>query len=94
MGKDDREFLHESLQDVKSIVAYLDAIREGFLNGTLNLRDDAGDIALHPSGLVRLQIDSTRKRDRVKLAVRLAWKEDSQGESTGNGSLVIGGSEE
>ncbi|MEZ4647953.1 MAG: amphi-Trp domain-containing protein [Candidatus Eisenbacteria bacterium] len=86
--------MHESLQDVGSIVAYLDAIREGFLNGTLSLRDDAGDISLKPSGLVRLQIDSTRKRDRVKLAVRLAWKEDAPGESVSNGSLVIGGAEE
>lgn len=92
MGKDEREFLHESLQDVRSIVAYLDAIREGFVSGSLNLRDEKGDIALHPNGLIRLQIDSTRKRDRVKLSIRLAWLEDAGADRSGDGSLVIEGS--
>jgi amphi-Trp domain-containing protein len=94
MGKDEREFLHESLQDVKSIVAYLDAIRDGFTSGALDLRDEAGDISLHPNGLVRLQIDSTRKRDRVKLSIRFAWKEDAGSETVGDSSLVIEGSRE
>lgn len=95
MGKEtEREFLHESLQDVRSIVAYLDAVRDGFANGSLSLRDEAGDISLYPSGLVRLQIDASRKRDRVKLAIRLSWKEESGSENVGGSSLVIERSQE
>ena len=91
MGKDEREFLHESLQDAKSIISYLDAIRDGFASGALNLRDDKGDISLHPNGLVRLQIDASRKQDRVKLAIRLAWREDGGADQSGGSSLVIDG---
>lgn len=92
MAKDEREFLHESLQDVRSIVTYLEAIREGFTSGTLNLRDETGEISLHPRGLIRLQIDSSRKRDRVKLSLRLAWKEEDGEPVEESNSLVIEGS--
>ncbi len=91
MAKDDREFRHESLQDGRSLTAYMEAIKAGFINGTLTLKDDTGEIVVHPSGLIRLQIDTTRKRDRVKMVLRLEWKEEEASGVQSNGALVIDG---
>ncbi|MCA9727780.1 MAG: amphi-Trp domain-containing protein [Candidatus Eisenbacteria bacterium] len=76
MAKDEREFFHESLQDSQSIADYLKALTDGFAQGTFNVTDKRGEIVLRPGGLVRFQIEASRKRDRVKMTIRLDWSEE------------------
>lgn len=75
MGKDDKSFRHESLQNPHSIITYLDALREGFQNGTLSFSDPHGEIELRPQGLVRFEVQADQKRDRARLALSFEWKD-------------------
>jgi amphi-Trp domain-containing protein len=86
-------FRHESLQDSKAIVRYLRALAEGFEKGTLQFRDQEGEIVLEPSGLVRFEVTANRKSGRYGLALKLSWK---QAEEAGRdpGPLQINGSAE
>ena len=70
------EFQHESLQDAKSIGEYLRAIIHGLETGYLDLSDDNGQLVLHPSGLLGLELRAKRKGNRAKLAIELSWTED------------------
>jgi amphi-Trp domain-containing protein len=70
------EFQHESLQDAKSIGEYLRAIIHGLETGHLDLSDDNGQLVLHPSGLLGLELRAKRKGNRAKLLIELSWTED------------------
>jgi amphi-Trp domain-containing protein len=70
------EFQHESLQDLKSIGEYLRAIVEGLESGHLDLSDDGGQLVLHPTGLIGLELRAKRKGNRAKLELELSWSED------------------
>lgn len=70
------EFQHESLQDVKSIGTYLRAIIQGLEAGYLDLSDENGQLVLHPTGLLSLELRAKRKGNRAKLQIELSWTED------------------
>jgi amphi-Trp domain-containing protein len=70
------EFVHESLQDLKSIGEYLRAIIEGLESGYLDLSDDSGQLVLHPKGLLGLSLRAKRRGNRANLQVELSWTED------------------
>ena len=91
MAPKDREFQHESAQDRKSIVSYLQALSEGFANGSLTLSDQTGEIVLRPHGLVRLEITAHQKRDRTRMTVRFDWKEEEDSKTSSGGPLMIRG---
>ena len=78
MGKDEKEFDHESLQSKRSIVAYLAALQEGFESGNLVISDPEDRIELKPNGLVRLEVQAAQRRDRVRLVLRFEWKNNGQ----------------
>lgn len=70
------EFAHESLQDLKSIGDYLRAIVQGLESGHLDLSDDGGQLVLHPSGLLGLELRAKRRGNRAQLEIELSWTED------------------
>ena len=70
------EFQHESLQDLKSIGEYLRAITQGLEKGYLDLSDDGGQLVLHPSGLLGIELRAKRRGNRAKLVLELSWTED------------------
>lgn len=69
------EFKHESLQDSQSIVRYLRAICDGFEKGQLNLANGGDGMSLEPSGLLKLDLKAKRKDGRIKLSLKISWKE-------------------
>lgn len=69
------EFVHESLQDPRSIGEYLRAIVEGFERGYIDLSDDAGRLVLHPTGLLGLELRAKRSGNRARLQLELSWTE-------------------
>ncbi len=81
MGKEEKDFDHESLQSKRSISAYLAALQEGFESGNLIISDPEGRIELKPSGLVRLEVRVSQRRDRVRLELQLEWKNNGQEQS-------------
>ncbi|HKO95338.1 MAG TPA: amphi-Trp domain-containing protein [Polyangiaceae bacterium] len=70
------EFKHESLQDLKSIGQYLVAITEGLEAGRVDLSDENGQLALHPAGLLNLELKAKRRGNQAKLQIKLTWTED------------------
>jgi amphi-Trp domain-containing protein len=70
------EFQHESLQDLKSIGEYLRAIVQGLDAGCIDLSDDGGQLVLHPSGLIGLELRAKRKGNRAQLEIELSWSEN------------------
>ena len=74
MADKKKNFEHDSLQDLNTIVRYLDAITEGFRNGKLSLKGREGEIALRPRGLVRLELRASERSDRSRLDLRFTWK--------------------
>lgn len=91
MAKSERDFQHESLQDNRTIVAYLRALQEGFEKGTLTLGDQDGEIVLSPDGLVRFELEANRKRNRVRMTMKFEWKEGESDRSNKKGTLRING---
>jgi amphi-Trp domain-containing protein len=70
------EFKHESLQDLKSIGQYLRALTEGVEAGRIELADEDGQLVLHPSGLLNLELRASRRGNRAKLQLKLTWTEE------------------
>ena len=89
-----KRFIHESLQDTQSVVKYLEALAEGFRNGSLVLASDEAELTLIPRGLLRLEVDAKRKASEVKLAIRLRWTEEEGHGDPPRGSLQISSSGE
>lgn len=89
MAKETAEFRHESLQDCESIVKYLKALTEGFENGRLKLANGNEPMELKPEGLLNLNLKARRKDNRVKLTLKVSWKEEDSSEQAEGRSLVI-----
>ncbi|MCB2231166.1 amphi-Trp domain-containing protein [bacterium] len=84
------EFKHESLQDCESIVKYLSAISDGFQNGQLMLANgDDREMVIRPTGLLKLDLKARRKDGRIKLSVKVSWKEQGPQEEIDATPLTI-----
>ena len=69
------DFRHESVHDRNSIVRYLQAITAGIEEGRITLGTAEQMLDLEPAGLLELQVRAKRKGGRVKLAIKLGWRE-------------------
>ena len=85
----DDTFKHESLEDPESIVRYLQALQDGFANGTLLFSTDESNFVVKPTGLLNLEIDAKKKGEKVKLTLRLRWNEASAEPDVKPRSLTI-----
>ena len=86
MSADD-DFRHESVQDRQSIVRYLQAITAGIEQGSITLGTDEHMLALAPDGMLELQVRAKRKGGRVKLGIKLYWRESD--DESGHEALEI-----
>ncbi len=75
----DGKFEFDSVQDEKSIQAFLAALTEGFGKGRVTLRSDAEEIVLTPSPLMSFSVKAKRKDGESKLTLKITWK-DSRGQ--------------
>jgi amphi-Trp domain-containing protein len=83
------DFKHESLQDRESIVKYINALREGFESGQLVLGNNGNRIILEPAGMIKLDLKAKRKDGRIKLTVKINWREKSEEEKEEEKPLII-----
>ncbi len=72
------QFRHESLQDTNAVVNYLNALAEGIEKGTLQFRDEEGEIVLEPGGMMRFGVEAQKKSDRYSLSLKMSWKQRSE----------------
>jgi amphi-Trp domain-containing protein len=78
MTSQNNEFKHESLQDSQTIVKYINALAEGFSSGRLALGNNGNPIVLEPTGMLKLDLKAKRKDGRMKLSVKISWKEEDE----------------
>ena len=71
----DGKFEFESVQDEKTIQAFLAALTEGFGKGRVTLRSDAEEIVLTPSALMSFSVKAKRKDGESKLTLKITWKD-------------------
>lgn len=89
MSKADEEFKHESLQDCESIVKYLNALSEGFHNGSLLFGAKQKQMVLEPHGLLNLEVKAKQKDRKVKFSIKLGWSERKDVKDQSADPLVI-----
>jgi len=75
------DFRHESVQDRRSIVRYLQALTAGIEQGHIELGTADNMLALEPEGMLELQVRAKRKGGKVKLTVKLNWREHDDDEA-------------
>ncbi len=71
-------FKHESLQDLDSIIAFLNSVRDGFANRRLLLADKKKEVEFTPTGLIKFDVEAKCKDERCKLALKFSWNEGEQ----------------
>ena len=71
------EFKHESIQDRRSVVRYLQAVIDGLEKGHLELDSGEQTFVLEPRGLLKLEIQAKRKGGRFKTTLKFSWNEES-----------------
>ncbi len=89
MAESDDEFKHESLQDSKLIVKYLNALSEGFQNGRLLFGTKQQKFVLEPNGLLKVVVGAKRKDRKVKINLKISWTEEKDGKSSSLEPLEI-----
>ena len=72
------EFQHESMQDPESVIHYLEALSEGFRAGRLLFCWGKNEMVLKPQSLLDFGVKARRKDGRVKVTLRIAWKEPGE----------------
>lgn len=82
-------FKHRSIQDPKSIVRYLSALKDGFEKGALIFSTNGKRLVVKPQGLVDLEVEAKRKGEGIKLALKFRWNEDEPAIDDGDQPLLI-----
>ena len=90
MSEDTTSFKHESLQDLDSIIAYLEAVRDGFAKKRLTLTDAEHELVLEPKGLIRFDLEAKCKGQGCKLTLKFTWKERTTDTDHGSLSIAVG----
>lgn len=82
-------FKHRSIQDPKSIVRYLSALKDGFENGALVFSTNGERLVVRPQGLVNLEVEAKRKGESIKLGLKFRWSEEEPAHEEGDQPLLI-----
>lgn len=94
MAKEQKSFRHESLQDRRSIISYLQAILDGFENGKLTFQQEQDEVTLEPEGLMNFELRANRKRNTSDLALRFTWSGKPDDEGRGDPLQINGFTDE
>lgn len=75
MAYPDGKFLHESIQDRKSVKALLEALTKAIGKGEVSLSDDDNELTLPLDKLLNVTITADRADGSCSVDIRLSWKE-------------------
>ena len=79
MAQGKKEFKHESLQDISSIKALIDAIHDGLEKGKLHFSDEDSEIILKPEGLLSVKVSASQDSNKERFSIRLSWQKEETG---------------
>jgi amphi-Trp domain-containing protein len=87
----DTFFKFESVQDLDSIIAYLEAVRDGFAGGELRFAHKDRELLFKPQGLIGFLVEAKIKGERRKLTLKFGWKEHGEASAAPQDPLLISG---
>lgn len=79
MAENDARFIHESLQDAKTIKTLLNALSKGFAKGEMTLSDEDDELVLRTADLINVRIKAVRENGQCSVNLRVAWAEPESG---------------
>jgi len=85
----DGKFEFDSVQDEKSIQAFLAALTDGFGKGRVVLRSDSEEITLNPGALVSFSVKAKRKDGESKMTIKISWKDARSAIAAGERTLQV-----
>jgi len=85
----DGKFEFDSVQDEKSIQAFLAALTDGFGKGRVVLRSDSEEITLNPGALVNFSVKAKRKDGESKMTIKISWKDARSAIAAGERTLQV-----
>jgi len=85
----DGKFEFDSVQDEKSIQAFLAALTEGFGKGRVVLRSDTEEITLTPGAMVNFGVKAKRKDGESKMTIKISWKDAKTAIATGDRAIRV-----
>ena len=85
----DGKFEFDSVQDEKSIQAFLAALTEGFGRGRVVLRSEAEEITLCPGPLLSFAVKAKRKDCESKMTIKISWKDAKSPIAAGDRAIRV-----
>jgi amphi-Trp domain-containing protein len=82
MSESYNDFKYESLQDTKTIVKYLEALKKGFESGKITFANSEKKIHLNPLGIIKMEVRFKRKDDTDKISIKCSWKNKKDDKKT------------
>lgn len=70
-----KKFALESLQDRETICKYLEVLKDGFEQGTINFSYKNNNLSLEPHGLIKFRINAGLEDGEVELSLVFRWEE-------------------
>ncbi len=74
MKNNKKSFLHESIQDAKSIEKILAAMSDSLAKGTLNFSDEDDTIEFHPRGMMQLKLSAMQDGNQQRFSIKVRWQ--------------------
>ena len=84
-------FKYESVQDAATLKRYLEALTAGFESGELRLASKEGEVILHPKGMLGFLVEAKSMGGRVKLHLKLSWRENGDEDADDQGLTIAPG---
>jgi len=84
-----KRFTYESVEDVESVIKYLQVLRQGFLDGNMTFAHRDQDIVLQPQGLLDFALEASSKGKAHSLKLKVRWKDRFPGDEEKRQPLSI-----
>lgn len=78
MKRDKYSFLHESIQDARTIEHLLESVSRGLGKGKLVLSDEDDEIVLKPQGLLNLKVSACQEEGSNRVNIRITWQSEQK----------------
>ena len=78
MSTSNKQFLHESLQNAKTVKALLTALAKGFSNKEITVGDDEDELVMKTADLMTVRIKAERQGPDCQLNLRISWTDPSE----------------
>lgn len=77
----EQKFVHESLQDITSIRAFLDALITSVDKKRLVLSSEGQEIVMEMDGLLKFSLRAKKKSGENKLSIKITWTDAPETQS-------------